>query len=320
MVCGKIMLAVNWAMQQLAEHGYENLESPVAIRKMPWSTISHFKTSKEFVYLKKMAKPFVIEPKILQFLFKNVSTSVTEIIAENEKLSCFLMKNAGQPLRKIQQSNFQTQVFCEALKIYADIQIACIPQVHLLVEIGINDWRLEKIPKLYKEFIAFEHRLKMDGLNHNEIKSLQKLSPKIETLCKQLFSYNIPETLEHGDFQDNNILIQDKRITISDWGDACISHPFFSLVSALNSIKRNHNLQNTDEIYQQAKNAYLNNWLEHGTKEDIYRAFNIAEKLHYFMFALSFSRIYLCVKENFNPYKGYMAGSLRQLLVDGENT
>jgi CHAT domain-containing protein len=46
-----------------------------------------------------MAAPFVIEPKILQFMHENFSTAVTEVIAMNEQLSCFLMKDAGQVFR-----------------------------------------------------------------------------------------------------------------------------------------------------------------------------------------------------------------------------
>lgn len=307
---------IDWTKQQLAVNGYAITENPKIVREMPWSKVSCFRTPKGSVYLKQMIAPFTIEPKILQFLFKYVSNAVTEVIAVNEKLSCFLMKDAGQVLRDMQKQIFQKQLFYRALKICAEIQISSISHIDSFIAMGIDDWRLAKLSKLYQEFMSREEILKADGLNNWEIEILQKLSPEVQILCEQLSTYGIPETIEHADFQDNNILIQGNHITISDWGDTCISHPFFSLASALNSAKRNHNLKKTDERYLQAQHAYLENWLPYGTIDKLYKAFIIAEKLRYFQFALSFSRIHLCIiADTINPYYGYMAEALRHFLL-----
>jgi thiamine kinase-like enzyme len=282
---------------------------------MPWSKVSLFKTPKGLVYLKQMAAPFAIEPKILQFMHKNFSTAVTEVLAINEQLSCFLMKDAGQVLRDIQKQNFQTQLFYNALKTHAQIQIASVPFVESFILMSVNDWRLKKLANLYGNFVAREHLLEAAGVNKYEIEMLQNFSPQMQILCEQLSAYNIPETIEHNDFQDNNILIQDDRITINDWGDACISHPFLSLATALNSAKRNHNFKKTDSRYLQAQNAYLEIWLDYGTIDELRKAFLIAEKLSYFQFSLSFSRIESCVSvEEFSLYSGYMSEALRDFL------
>jgi uncharacterized membrane protein YukC len=80
----------------------------------------------------------------------------------------------------------------------------------------------------------------------------------------------------------------------------------------LNSAKRNHNIQITDSIYLQAQNAYLENWLDYGTIDELREAFLITEKLSYFQFALSFSRIETCASvEEFSLYSRYMAEALR---------
>lgn len=304
-----------WAKQQLIATNHQLIEDTIVVRDMPWSKVSLFKTSKGSVYLKQMAAPFVIEPKILQFMHENFSTAVTEVIAMNEQLSCFLMKDAGLVLRDIQKQNFQTQLFCNALKTHAQIQSASIPFVESFILMGVNDWRLKKLPDLYREFVARENLLEAAGLNRYEIEMLQKLSSQMQILCNQLSAYNIPETIEHSDFHDNNILIQDDRITINDWGDVCVSHPFFSLATALNSAKRNHNLKKTDTRYLQAQSAFLESWLDYGTIDELREAFLIAENLSYFQFALSFSRIESCVSvDEFSLYSRYMAEALRDFL------
>ena len=309
------LAVAGWAKQQLIAFGYKLMEESIVVRDMPWSKVSRFKTSKQLVYLKQMAAPFVIEPKILQFMHENFSTAVTEVIAMNEKLSCFLMKDAGQVLRDVQKKNFQTQLFCNALKTHAQIQIASAPFLEAFILLGVSDWRLKRLPDLYKKFVTREYLLKAAGLNRYEIEVLQNFSPQMQILCEQLSAYDIPETIEHNDFHDNNILIQDDRITINDWGDACISHPFLSLATALNSAKRNHNFKKTDSRYLQTQNAYLEIWLDYGTVDELRKAFLIAEKLSYFQFALSFSRIESCVSvEEFSLYSGYMAEALRDFL------
>ncbi len=309
------LTVIAWTKKQLIALGYKIIDDPIVVRDMPWSKVSLFKTSKGSVYLKQMAAPFVIEPKILQFMHENFSTAVTEVIAVNDQLSCFLMKDAGHVFRDIQKQNFQTQLFCNALKTHAKIQSASIPFVESFILMGVNDWRLKKLPDLYREFVAKEHLLEAARLSKYEIEILQKLSLQTQILCEQLSAYNIPETIEHNDFHDNNVLLQDDCITINDWGDACVSHPFFSLATALNSAKRNHDLQRTDSRYLQAQNAYLEIWLDYGTIDELREAFLIAEKLSYFQFALSFSRIRSCTSvEEFSLYSGYMAEALRDFL------
>lgn len=309
------LAVADWAKQQLIAFGYKLMEESIVVRNMPWSKVSLFKTPKGLVYLKQMAAAFAIEPKILRFIHENFSTAVTEMIVMNEQLSCFLMKDAGQVLRDIQKQNFQIQLFCNALKTHAQIQIASVPFVESFILMSVNDWRLKKLPDLYRDFVAREHLLEAAGVNKYEIEMLQNVSPQMQILCEQLSAYNIPETIEHNDFHDNNILIQDDRITINDWGDACISHPFLSLATALNSAKRNHNFKKTDSRYLQAQNAYLEIWLDYGTIDELRKAFLIAEKLSYFQFSLSFSRIESCVSvEEFSLYSGYMSEALRDFL------
>lgn len=305
-----------WANQELESQGFGFIIQHSIVRKMPWSIVTALHTIKGQLYLKQMIPVFAIEPAILQFLSHNISNQVPKIIATNKELSCFIMEEAGQPLRNFQKENSYSEKLFEALRIYATIQIKCISHVPLLLQMNLNDWRLRKIPALYQEFMQQEDMLKKDGLALAEIKSLQQLLPTIEMLCKKLSTHDIPETLEHCDFHDNNILAQDDRITINDWGDACITHPFFSLASILSSSQRSYNLQETDDMYEQIKCVYLEHWRDYGSMDKLNEAFAIAKVLHKFIFALSFSRIESCVDNNPHPFKGYLTTSLKQLLTE----
>ncbi|MBP6985205.1 MAG: GNAT family N-acetyltransferase [Alphaproteobacteria bacterium] len=305
-----------WAKETLSSLQYDIQGEPKIVREVPWSCVYSFNTSKGRVFLKYMDPEFSLEPKLLKYLHDNVTQNVTEVIASDGQLSCFLMKDAGEPLRPILKAEFNQELFAHALTLCADIQLTCIPHVDRLIALGINDWRLDKIPILYKEFIDKKELLKADGLTESEIEQLHHLTSTMDYLCDKLKAYGIPETIEHCDFHDNNILIQDAVMTINDWGDASISHPFFSCVSALESAKRNHNLQ--DDAYMKILCTYLDKWSSYGSKQDLLTAFTLARQIRFFMFALSFSRIKSCPEiDKFPEFNGYMAEALRSFITSG---
>jgi len=308
-------IEVSWAEDSLTSNGYEIQGQPKIVRTMLWSRVTSFETSKGRVYLKSMALPFSKEPLLLQFLADHEVKNITKVIAVSEQLSCFLMKDAGEPLRNLLKENFKADLLINALKTCASIQIKCIDYVDQLLRLGINDWRLEKLPFLYQDLVQKEDMLKADGLTSSEIEILYQSASKMHALCKQLSEYDIQETLEHGDFQDNNMLIDGDSLTLSDWGDASISHPFFSLASALNSAKRNHHFQDDDPRYISAQNAYLNQWREYGTETELLEAFKLAQIIRHFVFALNLSRVKsLPHIDNVPKLDGYLANSLRDFI------
>lgn len=304
-----------WAQDFLKTHDYKILGNAKTIRDRPWSCVSCFETDKGPLYLKSMAQPYANEGILLLFLAQKGITNITTVIAHNPAFSCFLMKGAGWPLRKIQTIDFNEDIFCRFLKHYTQIQINCIPLVDQLLSIGVPDWRLHRLPYLYRDFINKTELLENDSLTPKEITILHELSPHMNVLCQELAGFNIPETLEHGDFHDNNILIEGDQITINDWGDAFLSHPFLSLAAALDSARRNHNLQETDQGYRQAREAYLSQWQDFANLDNLMKASNMAQHLHFFVFAMGFSRIYDCPGiENFPKFKGYVTESLRNFI------
>ena len=52
---------------------------------------------------------------------------------------------------------------------------------------------------------------------------------RVEEMCDELAGYGLPETIQHDDFHDGQVFVRDGRYLLLDWGDACVSHPFFTL-------------------------------------------------------------------------------------------
>lgn len=282
---------------------------------MPWSLVVCFETAEGQFFLKWNAGPFACEARLIRFLRQRVSFHVPEVLSLNENLSCFLMRDAGTPLRLTLKEKFQLPLFSEALKTYGRIQLACLSHIEAIKKLGVNDWRLEKIPFLFEELVSQDKLLRSDGMTPDELISLSEQKGRVSDLCGKLLDCDIPESLEHGDFHDNNVLVQGDSLIINDWGDVSLTHPYFSCVSHLESAGRNHNLRKESFFYRRAQEAYLDIWKDFGTFEDHEKAMALSEQLRDLVFALSFSRVKSCPEiERYPEFDGIVAGSLRNLL------
>ena len=60
--------------------------------------------------------------------------------------------------------------------------------------------------------------------------------PRVGRRAEELAAFGIPETIQHDDFHDGQVFVKDGRYLLLDWGDACVSHPFFTLAVTLEGV------------------------------------------------------------------------------------
>jgi len=58
----------------------------------------------------------------------------------------------------------------------------------------------------------------------------------VTDLCAELAAYGLPELLQHDDLHDGQVFVRDGHHRVLDWGDACVSHPFFTLSVTLEGV------------------------------------------------------------------------------------
>jgi len=154
---------VAWAQDHLAIKGYTIDKPYELVCAMPWSRVIRFSTQHGLVYCKQMIPLFYIEPALMQMLSQCFPANIPKVIASNSDLCCFLMHDACTPLRGHLKTHYQTDLFCKALKAYASIQYTTIKHVDTLLSVGLQDWRLAKLPALYLQLINNTDLLKADG-------------------------------------------------------------------------------------------------------------------------------------------------------------
>lgn len=312
---------IQWGLDYLSSHGY-TLKStqPEDVQIRPWSYVIRYDTSQGWVYLKQTPQLISLEAKITELLHDQFQAPVPEIIASNTELNCFLMRDAGDPLRPMLKKKFDVSLFCKAVDVFTKMQIAVSKNTNIFIKISVPDYRLNQLPDLYKILVSKKDILLSDGLTEKEITECELLISSISDLCEKLSEYKIPQTLVQPDFHDNNAVIDNisQKITIIDLGEIVISHPFFSLINFLQQIKKHHGLTEKDDGYKIIQDACFKNFTQFEPTENLSRIFELSSSLLPIYGALAHYRlIEACDKNELISFYGIgkMRDQLREFIV-----
>jgi hypothetical protein len=151
------------------------------------------------------------------------------------------------------------------------------------------------LPALYAKLLADEESLMIDqpkGLASSEFHQLQDLKPRFEQICFDLAAFGIPESLNHGDFHDGNVLLKNRRVTFFDWGDASVTHPFVSLRTFFVSIEIALNLDDYSFTPEMSAllDRYLEPWQKFASKDVLLTAYSLSKPVASIVKALSWHK------------------------------
>lgn len=312
---------LTWAINTLLKLNY-NLRSnqPTVVKNTPFSYVAYFETEAELVWIKTTPNLISHEPQIIELLRKDFHAPVPLIISINPIHHIFLMKDHGVSLREYLRKKFDIALICKAIEEFTELQINVSKNTQELINLGVPNWSLSKLPMLYNKFISeSKYFLLRDGLTIEEYHRLLNLNSTIMKLTDLLSTYSIKETLVQPDFNDNNILIDkiENKLTFIDLGEISISHPFFSLINMLYQLKKHHGLKEGNPQYQKIKKSCFSRYEKFEPYERLLEAFEIARSLWLVYGAIAYERLMqACGPERIISYQpGKLASTLRDLLT-----
>ncbi len=310
--------AVRWALQTLNTKNYKcTTDMPVVIQDNQWSVVFRISTDKGYVFLKVVPQKLFLETEVIELLHNKYHANVPAVIATSEEHLCFLMVDAGIQLYHHFKHKFMPDVLVEALDAYTALQINSTDSIQKLIDLGVPDWRTQKLPSLYQHLILQEELLLGDGMTRQEIFKLNQLAPKLSELCHELSSFKIIDTFGHADFHDKNILINPTTgvITIIDLGEVVITHPFFSFHNCLHKAMENFNL--TRRQHQELLYRCLIPWTEYESLDNLLNAISLISKCWSIHSVLGEYRLIYSLSEvdrNSLKRQGRLANNLRHWL------
>ena len=215
-----------WIDDRLDGLGLVRTGEPEQPHVYPWATALRIPTAAGDVWFKANDESLRHEAAIVQRIASHRPDAVPPLLALDEDSGWMLMADAGESLRVVLPRERSLERWHEVLNLYAGVQLDLAREVDDLLAMGVPDMRLATLPKGYQRLLE-------------EIGAQRRFfeaAPRVAEMCEELAAYGIPELLQHDDLHDGQVFVRDGRHSVLDWGDACISHPFFTLSVTLEGV------------------------------------------------------------------------------------
>jgi Phosphotransferase enzyme family len=217
-----------WIEEKLAAGGSERMGEFDQMHVRPWSTVMRVPTTAGDVFFKANAATLKFEAELVTLLAARRPDCVPPLLAADLERGWMLMADAGTRLRDVVAEERDLGRWLDVLSLYAGVQIDLSEQINDLLAAGVPDLRLANLPSLAEAMID-----DLAALGAVEARRTAEAMPGVREDCVRLASFGFPETIEHDDLHDGQVFVKEGRYLLLDWGDACVTHPFFTLAVTL---------------------------------------------------------------------------------------
>lgn len=272
--------ALRWIDGELARLGLERsgeVEQPHAFW---WSTAMRIPTVDGSLWFKAPRPEGAFEARLTALLASSWPDRSVELLAADPDRGWTLARDAGERLRDLDDGRV-TEHWEALLPRYTEIQIGLARRVDELDAIGVPSLRLTLLPDELGELLD-EPELLMrgqdGGVDDAQRQQLREGLPAFAEACARLAAAGIPETLQHDDLHDGNAFLRGDDHVVFDWGDACITHPFHTLVVTLRSLAYRHRWQPGGPEVRRLLDAYLEPWSAFGSRRALEEIAGLARR------------------------------------------
>ena len=170
---------------------------------------------------------------------------------------------------------------------FANLQLASVDHIEELEAAGCIRRDITQLPTQLQRI--FNDKAIISRLPQDIDLSTERLSQvltKLKQSVTALAAYQLPSSLVHSDLHIENIAPRNgvkEHFTFFDWSDGCISHPFIDGTYLFR--------MDDSEGKQQIIDAYLNQWSKYGSKDELKRAWQLAESICYAHQAVSYAEM-----------------------------
>jgi hypothetical protein len=270
-----------WVEQQMAGLGMSitgPIEQPHVVW---WSTVLKVPSDGGVLWFKAVRPNGAFETRLTPYLAALSPEHIAEVLATDPDRGWMLSPDAGVRLRDMTDDRSPIDHWVDLLPQYAELQVAAAAHRDELLGLGVPDRSLASILADLGLALNEPESLMIgqtDGLSADDRQALLDGLGEFATLCDSLASYGIPDSIQHDDFHDGNVFVRANRYVFFDWGDACISHPFHTLVVTLRSVAYGRKLQAGGPEMTRLRDAYLEPWTGHASRAELVEAAELARQ------------------------------------------
>jgi hypothetical protein len=272
----------NWMFSQLSRIGLTPVEPPVEVESPFNITGFNINTIGGNVVFRSVLQMFSHEIKLLFFLQGKYSEFFPSVLSIDVDKNRILIH---EPETKTLVNCPDIKLWKEVIQTYSIIQFELTNHLNTLAYLECPDRRPWVIKNHLFEFLdnpdSFENQnqeYKKVILKNDESK-LKTLTGNIRKLWNDLLYYQIPPSLEYGNFSPEHIYLSNDTFCMKDLTCSSISHPFFSMSCFLDSEIPEKVFPEISGLHELLRDAYLEPWQFCESRKQLTEAFDITRKL-----------------------------------------
>ena len=283
---------IEWAYGELARRGKRVTGEPEVVHDRPWAKVARIPTDDGATFAKTMMPALGHEVAVTALLAQAAPDLVTPLIAHENERRFMLMEDAGERLRARIERDKHLRHWRGVLGRYADVQLKAAPIADALVAAGCPDMRVSALPAAFEAVIDGDRLLTIAGRESStpeQLATLRALVPRVREWSERLVD-TVPETIQHDDLHDGQVFFRDGQSRVLDWGDANVSHPFYSLVVLERHIVHQFELRPDAPELLRLREEYLEPFTRVATRSRIDGSLRLALLLGRLVRALTWTR------------------------------
>ena len=303
--------ATAWMEEQFDDRGILMTAPIEQVRSWERSAILRAQTTFGLYYFKALPAMFRHEAPLVKWLAHTYPEDFPKPLLVDGWRRWLLMPDYGsQTLDAV----LDIEIWETALQRLAVLQTSLSVRINDLIGLGCPDRRLYRLAEAIEPLLmnsAESLSNASTGLSDAELAQLRDRIPEFKQACRDLASYSIPASLEHGDFWAGQVVINGDKCVFIDWSDCSVSHPFFSLYFLNDADMR---LPDVPNVRERLRDAYLKLWSAYEPLPKLIEAYDLATKLAPLHHALIYQQRILPHMQNQWEMKNMIPFYLRRLI------
>ncbi|GAA3740794.1 phosphotransferase [Plantactinospora mayteni] len=261
-----------WITGRLAERGIAGTGPVHTVRVRAWSIVRRVETSAGRMWFKANVPGNGFEAAVVEALAGWVPDLVVPPLAVDRDRGWLLGPDGGTILRETAAGRPGPVRWAELLRTYAGLQRAVAPHADRLVGLGVPDLRPARMPAALAGLLADP----TVRLAEPHRAALVTLLPEYDCWCADLANDGLPASIQHDDLHDGNVFVGAAGMRFFDWGDACLAHPFGSLLVALGVAADQLGVDPAGPELSRLRDAYLEPWTDLRDRADLRHSVRLA--------------------------------------------
>ena len=280
------------------------------------SAILRVRTDEGPVYLKAVPPMFAHEAALADYFSARFPWHAPDVLAVGPGRSWILMREFGRTLDQITEP----RVWIEALGAFSRFQASLADQTHTLAAVGCPVRPAGDLADQADEL--FDDLARRPGrLLPEQVRRLCDLRPAVREACAALADFNLPDSLDHGDFWPGQVVVEEARgedaharFRFVDWSDAAVTHPFFSFLYFADTLELSKHFADPAPLLPRFLEAYLDPWAQFEPPGRLREAMDLVQRLAPLHHAITYVRHILPNVEQQWEMRPTVDGYLRRLL------